>query len=397
VRILAVDHEDDLRQELARVGADAECWDIFVAKHRPLAFHLDDLSTAAANILKQVAIGCGGDCAVHRQVASGRTRRGDAVLFVSRRRLPELCRRLAGQPECVARLAPGLLDLDRRASARRRVVVIAGREVDLAARAHTMGIVNVTPDSFYDGGRWLDPDCAAEQALRLADEGADFIDIGAESTRPGSEPVAPAEQCRRVLPVLVRLQGRLPVPVSIDTTSAAVARRALDAGAALVNDVSGFGADPKLAKVVARAGVPCVVMHLPASPRVMQRRPHYRDLMGEIVGWLEAALERGVAAGVKRGQLIVDPGIGFGKTAAHNLVVIRRLRELATLGRPVLLGPSRKSFIGKALGLDTADRLEGTLAACVLAARNGADILRVHDVGPVVRALRLADAVAGRV
>ena len=393
MRILAVEHPQDLARELAGVGADEASWGIFAAKHAALAIRLDDLSTATANILKQTALGCGGDCAVHHGVASGRVRRSGAVLFVSGRRLPELCRRLRGQPDCVARLVPELAELGRRAEVRRLVVTVEGRRLDLAARTHVMGIVNVTPDSFYDGGRFFDPGLAVEQALRLADEGADFVDIGAESTRPGADPVPPAEQSRRVVPVLRALRGKLRVPVSVDTTSAAVARRALAEGAAMVNDVSGFTVDPKLARVVARAGVPCVVMHLPAPPRTMQRRPRYRDLMAEVTAWLAAALARGEAAGVRREQLIVDPGIGFGKTVEHNLAIVRRLAELATLGRPVLVGPSRKSFIGKVLGLDPAERLEGTLAACVLAARNGANILRVHDVKACVRAVRLFDAV----
>ena len=392
MRILAVEQPADLHRELARVGADEVCWDIFTTKHQPLAVYLAALSTAAANILKQVAIGCGGDCAVHHGIASGRVRRSDAVLFVSRRRLPELCRRLARQPDCVARLVPGLLELQRRLAAPGRVIAVAGRRLDLAARSYVMGIVNVTPDSFYDGGRWAEPERAAERALELAADGADFVDIGAESTRPGSEPVPAAEQLRRLLPVLRRLRGRLEVPVSVDTTSARVARRALDEGAAMVNDVSGLTADPGLARVIARAGVPCVVMHLPAPPRTMQRRPRYRNLMAELTAWLDAAVERAVASGIRREQVIIDPGIGFGKTAGDNLEILRRLRELETLDRPVLLGPSRKSFIGAALGLGPGDRLEGTLAACVIGARNGASILRVHDVKPVVRALRLLDA-----
>ncbi|MFO7639358.1 MAG: dihydropteroate synthase [bacterium] len=395
MRILSVEHESDLRQELARVGADESCWDIFVSKNRMLAFSIVGLSTAAANILKQTAIGCGGDCAVHRAVASGRVRRSDAVLFVSRRRLPELRRRLESQPECVARLAPCLLEQERAMLNPNRTIVIGGRRVDLATRTHVMGILNVTPDSFYDGGRWLDPERAVDQALQMEAEGADFVDIGGESTRPGSEPVPPAEQVRRVLPVLRRLRARLRVPVAIDTGSAAVARKALDEGAAIVNDVSGFAADPRLAKLVAKSGVPCVVMHLPAAPRTMQRRPRYRNLMAEVVASLEAAIARGTAAGVAREQLIVDPGLGFGKTTSHNLELVRRLRELESLDRPILLGPSRKRFIGELTGTEPEDRLEGTLAACVLGARHGANIVRVHDVKPVVRALRVHDALVG--
>jgi dihydropteroate synthase len=196
--------------------------------------------------------------------------------------------------------------------------------------------------------------------------------------------------------VLRRIRRRVKVPVSVDTTSARVAEAALGEGAAMVNDVSGFTRDPKLAKLVARAGVPCVLMHLPDRPKTMQRRVRYDDLMKQVVDWLGGALERAEAAGVRRGQVIVDPGIGFGKRLEHNLELLRRLGELRSLGRPILVGPSRKTFIGKVLGLDPAERLEGTLAACVAAARNGANILRVHDVKAAVRALRVADAIEGR-
>ena len=393
VRILAVHHDDDLRQELARVGADEICRPIFAQKHRTMAFKVEGLSTAGANILKQTALACGADCAVHHDVASGRTKHSDAILFVNRRQLPFLAERLRHQPECVARIVPRLLEVERRAFAADLRMRFGDRALDLGERTCVMGILNVTPDSFYDGGRYLDPADAAERAAQMEEEGADFIDIGAESTRPGSKPVPDAEQVRRLVPVLEKVCARAGVPVSVDTTSATVARAALDAGAQMVNDVSGFTADPELATVVARAGVPCVLMHLPERPATMQQQPAYVDLMAELVGWLEQALERGERAGVERGRMIVDPGIGFGKTLAHNLEILRRLSELATLGRPIMVGTSRKSFIAGALGLEPGERLEATLASCVGAAANGANVLRVHDVRATVRALGMYDAI----
>ncbi len=393
VRILAIDQENDFRQELARVGADEICRSIFAHKHQAMAFKVDGLSTAGANILKQTALACGADCAVHHDVASGRAKHSDAILFVNRRQLPFMAERLRHQPECVARIVPRLLEVERRAFAADLKVRFGDRELDLGERTYVTGILNVTPDSFYDGGQYLDPAAAAERAAQMEEEGADFIDVGAESTRPGSEPVPDAGQVKRLVPVLKKVCSRAKALVSVDTTSATVARAALDAGAQMVNDVSGFTADPKLAEVVARAGVPCVLMHLPERPATMQQDPVYDDLMAELVERLDQALERGEQAGVERSRMIVDPGIGFGKTLAHNLQILRRLSELATLGRPIMIGTSRKSFIAKALGLEPDERLEATLASCVVAAANGANVLRVHDVRAAVRALGMYDAI----
>ncbi len=380
---------------MARTGADETCWGILADKHDRRAISIEDISTATANILKQTALALGADCAVHHRVASGRVRRSDAVLFANRRQLAGLALRLQQQPACVARLAPELAALDRRYAAPDFVLRFGRRRLDLAARTYVMGILNLTPDSFYDGGRYADPAVAADRACAMEAEGADFIDVGGESTRPGSEPVEPAEQLGRLLPVLRRVRRRVRVPVSVDTTSARVAEAALGEGAKMVNDISGLSFDRRMAKVVARAGVPCVVMHTPGRPKEMQRLARYRDLMREVFDGLAAALARGEDAGIRRAQMIVDPGIGFGKTAGHNLEILRRLAELRSLGRPVLVGVSRKSFVGKTLGVDPEGRLAGSLAAGVIAVRNGASILRVHDVEATCRAVRVADAIAG--
>jgi dihydropteroate synthase len=263
-----------------------------------------------------------------------------------------------------------------------------------------MGIVNATPDSFSDGGRFLAPDAAVEQALRLAAEGADLVDVGGESTRPGAPPVAADEEIRRVVPVIERLRARgLAVPISVDTTKAAVARAALAAGADLVNDVSGL-ADPELGRVVAEARVPAVLMHTRGTPADMQSRAIYADVTAEIAAELRAVLDRAVAAGIDPDVVILDPGVGFAKTAEQNLELLARIGELHALGRPLLVGPSRKSFIGKLTGAPVEDRLPGTVAAvtaCVLA---GVELLRVHDVGAcrqaAVVAAALRDASASR-
>jgi dihydropteroate synthase len=256
-----------------------------------------------------------------------------------------------------------------------------------------MGVLNVTPDSFFDGGRFLDPGAAVEQALRLAEEGADLLDVGGESTRPGGAPVPAEEERRRVLPVLERLAARgFAVPVSVDTSKPEVARAAVAAGAALVNDVRGL-ADPEMARAVADAGVPVVIMHMRGTPADMQSRASYRDVVAEVKAELAAALARAAAAGVPAERTILDPGIGFAKTADHSLRLLSRLGDLGTLGRPLLVGPSRKSFIGHVTGAPVGDRVPGTLAAVAAAVLGGAAFLRVHDVAATRQAARLAAAI----
>jgi dihydropteroate synthase len=258
-----------------------------------------------------------------------------------------------------------------------------------------MGIVNVTPDSFSDGGAFAGTEAAIEHGLRLAAEGAAILDVGGESTRPGAGPVPEAEELRRVLPVIRGLAARAGVPVSVDTTKAAVAEAALAAGATIVNDVSALRFDPRLGELAARAGAALVLMHMRGEPRTMQEDPRYGDLLGEVVAELAAGVARAAAAGIGQERIIVDPGIGFGKALEHNLELLDRLDALTILGRPILVGPSRKAFIGRILDLPASERIEGTIAACCLAAARGAHLVRVHDVGAVRRALRVCDAILG--
>ena len=256
-----------------------------------------------------------------------------------------------------------------------------------------MGILNITPDSFSDGGRFFEPADALRRLEELQHQGAEVIDVGGESTRPGSGPVTVDEELRRVLPAIEAAADRFELPISIDTTKAKVARAALDAGAEIVNDISGLRYDPNLADVAAESGAGLVLMHIRGRPRTMQQRIHYDDLLGEIVAELGESARRALAAGCPPDRIVVDPGIGFGKTAEQSLVLIDRLDRLQELGFPVLIGPSRKSFIGKTLGLDVEDRLEATLAACVIALLRGARIFRVHDVAAARRALDMAEAI----
>ncbi len=254
-----------------------------------------------------------------------------------------------------------------------------------------MGIVNVTPDSFSDGGLYADPARAVEQGLRLVGEGAAIVDVGGESTRPGSLPVPVDEELERVLPVVEGLAPHAPL-LSIDTTKAEVARLALDAGAGLVNDVTALRGDPAMAGLVAERRCPICLMHMLGEPRTMQDDPRYDDVVAEVTAFLEERLEAAVAAGIREEQVLLDPGIGFGKTLEHNLLLLRHLDRIAALGRPVVLGASRKRFLG-ALGLPEGERVSGTVATTVLGLTRGAVVFRVHDVRPNVEALTVARAV----
>ncbi len=277
------------------------------------------------------------------------------------------------------------------------LVLADGRHLPTGSRTLVQGVLNVTPDSFSDGGVHFGPDgdvapaIAAGRALVAA--GADLIDVGGESTRPGAAPVDEDEELARTVPV-VRALAEEGAVVSIDTTKAAVARAAVDAGAALVNDVSAGALDPQLYPTVAELGVPYVLMHMQGTPRTMQQDPRYDDVVAEVFDHLAAQLEQLSDAGVARDRVVLDPGIGFGKTLEHNLALLRHLRELTSLGRPLLVGASRKTFIGTITGVtDPADRLEGSVAAAVTASLGGARIVRVHDVRETVRSLAVADAV----
>jgi dihydropteroate synthase len=256
-----------------------------------------------------------------------------------------------------------------------------------------MGILNVTPDSFSDGGAFFDPNQAVEQALRMEAEGANLIDVGGESTRPGAEPVSMEEEIRRVVPVVEKLAKQLTIPISIDTTKSEVARRAIEAGASIVNDVSGCTRDPKMLSVAAKDRSGLIIMHAKGTPQTMQRHPRYHDLIGEIRRFLRGRIDAAVVNQIPKNRIAVDPGIGFGKTANHNLKILHRLGDFADLGVPLLVGPSRKSFIGRILDLPPSERLEGTAAAAAIAVFQGARIIRVHDIKPLVRVVRVAEAI----
>ncbi len=258
-----------------------------------------------------------------------------------------------------------------------------------------MGVLNVTPDSFSDGGMFLDRDAAVEHGEEMAADGADIIDVGGESTRPGAEPVGLDDELRRVVPVIEDLAAEAGARLSIDTSKAEVARRALGAGATIVNDVAALRFDPDMAGVVANAGADCCLMHMLGEPRTMQESPRYDDVVSEVKAFLEERMAFAVDEGIAEERIWLDPGIGFGKTLDHNLELLRRLGEIAAIGRPVVVGTSRKSFLGRITGRAEGERLPGTIASNIVAWQNGARVFRVHDVREVGDALRVAAATVG--
>jgi len=392
-RILLIETPDDAAREMRRIGVCDGGVDAMVGKATTLVIKVAGATVPAAHVLKQQMLSLGGDAAVAKDVITHAVDSTDVLIMGTRNQIRSLAGKLGWQPFGLPELGKALTSLlatledthTRSLRAREHVI-------DVGGRTQVMGILNVTPDSFSDGGSFATPSSAVEHALRMIDEGADIIDVGGQSSRPGSEEVEESEELSRTIPVIEKLRAEWKGPVSIDTYRSRVAEAALEAGASIVNDITAFTAEPSIANVAARFDAACVLMHMQGTPATMQLEPRYDDLMGEIAAFLGAAVERAVSAGIGSDQIAVDPGIGFGKTTEHNLAILRRLPELSVIGMPILIGTSRKAFIGKVLDLPVEQRLEGTLATAAYAVVQGARILRVHDVAPVVRAIRMVEA-----
>ncbi len=393
VRLLQLRDVAEAAEELRKIGVDERAVEIMAAKAIGGVLKVEGLSCGAANILKQTALSSGADAAVHRDVITGKAVCSDLLLFGNLRELEAIGEKLKAQPFSLAEVGEAIPCLVKRVEKPGGVALhLPNHSFHLSQRTHIMGVLNVTPDSFSDGNLYLKPEKAVDRAYQLAEEGADILDIGGESTRPGSEPTSVDEELGRVMPVIERIIGEIDIPISIDTCKSKVAEEALSAGCEMVNDISGLGFDPEMAQTVADHQVGLAIMHIKGTPRDMQQDPSYDDLMGEIAQYLSERTAVALKAGVKRESILIDPGIGFGKTVEHNLIIIKRLGELKTLGFPILIGTSRKSFIGRILDLPVGERLEGTLASVSLSIVNGANIVRVHDVLQVSRACKIVDA-----
>ncbi|MCL5058004.1 MAG: dihydropteroate synthase [Actinobacteria bacterium] len=386
VRNLVISSREQAVREILAVGADpaGSRWMAPKAVHR--ALKITGLSPKQANIIKQEMLGKGGDAAVSRGVLDCSAELSDVIVMGTVRQIESMAAKLKMQPFGLPALADKIREALTSLEGRKPFSLdCRGRILPIGSRTLVMGILNVTPDSFTDGGEFFDPGRAVEHALQMEEEGADIIDLGGESTRPGYRKIGAGEEIDRIIPVLSRLLRELKVPVSVDTTKAEVAERALAEGAHIINDQWALRRDPGMAGIAAGYGAPVIIMH-------NQTGTEYRDMMGDMVGYFRGSIEIARREGIDRNRIIIDPGIGFGKTLEQNLETMRRLRELDCLGLPVLLGTSRKSMIGKTLDLPTGQRVEGTAATVALGIAYGADIVRVHDVKEMVRVARMTDA-----
>ncbi|ATW27054.1 dihydropteroate synthase [Candidatus Formimonas warabiya] len=389
-RIVSIHNYGTAKKIFSEVGASSGGQGLMQSKSLFYTIMVENVSDPAANIIKQEMLSKGGDAAMHRDALIHKTGTAPVLLMGTVKQFKGLIAKLKGQQFQLSRLSQELemliSHLTKEAS---REMDCVNGPLELGKRTLVMGILNVTPDSFSDGGKFHQTDLAVEHALQMIEEGADIIDVGGESTRPGFAEVSAAEETARVLPVIKALAKKIKVPISVDTYKAQVGREAMEAGASILNDIWGFQREPELAKVGAEYDCPVVLMH-------NQNGTTYRNLMGDILSFLRKSIQIAESAGVKPEKIILDPGIGFGKDLEQNLEVMNRLEEFQSLGKPVLLGTSRKSMIGKVLDLPVTDRVEGTAATVALGIAKGVDIVRVHDIKEMVRVVRMTDAMVRR-
>lgn len=387
MRWLEMASVEEAKRALNWIGSDPRGIASMSGKPLAHAIKLEGVPLRVAHILKQEMLAAGGDAAVHRNVIIHTVEETDVLLLGTDRQLGHVAQKLSAQPFGLKDVGAALKRLlGQFEPPKVRKLNCRGLELPLGERTLIMGILNVTPDSFSDGGRFFDQKAALRQAHQLITEGADILDIGAESTRPGHQEVSAAEEWARLEPILSALAKEISVPISVDTYKAEVAAHALEAGAHIINDIWGLQKDPEMARVAGAYQAPVVVMH-------NQQGTDYHHLMGDILKFLRQSSALAAEQGLTGDQVILDPGIGFGKTTEQNLEVMSRLGELRALGHPVLLGASRKSMIGNTLAVPVDERLEGTIATSVIGVAAGMDIIRVHDVQANGRAIRMADAI----
>lgn len=382
--------DSQMIDELRKIGVDPKAYAIFVKKAHYRILKIDSLSCAQASVLKQTALLCGADAAIPKFTYSGGTTKKVSVLvFANDRELHKIKKRLAEQ-EWLMTIVHELSHHIKNAKA---LTVHAGRFKIRCSRTRIMGIINVTPDSFYPDSRYNDPGSIRDIIDDMETSGVDIIDVGAESSRPGAQPTpikTEIERLKRVLPIIAKTTRK---PISIDTYKSPVASYAIDNGASIVNDISALRFDKKMARCIARNKVGLILMHMKGTPRTMQRNPSYKDLIAEMHSFFQERIDYATRADIDPRQMIIDPGLGFGKRLQDNYHIINRLHELSIFQRPICVGHSRKSFIGKPGNLPHAERLEGTLGITSLLIKNGAHILRVHDVKAVKRVAFLTDTV----
>ncbi len=392
-RVIEIENLSLAQRELLAIGSDRAGVELMAPKAVNKVIKLKGIKPTAANIIKQEMLSFGGEAATAHGSIDLSVAETDLLVFGTLKQLDLLVEKLRRHQFGLPQIAEQISLILKNYNIIPKPIKIKNKTLDFGHRTYIMGVLNVTPDSFSDGGKFINVDAAVAHAKKMLADGADMIDVGGESTRPGSEPVSAEEEKKRVLPVIKGLAGETEAVISIDTTKAEVAQAALFAGASMVNDISGLRFDPEMSKLIAEQGVPVCIMHIQGTPKDMQQDPTYNDLMGEIINYLEEGLEIAKKAGILHGQIIVDPGIGFGKTVEHNLEILKRLKELKVLGCPILVGTSRKSLIGKVLDLPVEERIEGTAATVAISIANGADIVRVHDVRQMARVVKMTGAI----
>ncbi|MBM3246162.1 MAG: dihydropteroate synthase [Candidatus Omnitrophica bacterium] len=393
IHILGAPDQKELTRQMRRIKVDPYGIKIMLPKALAYPVKISALSNIAANILKQEMLSLGGDVAIARGALTGKSQKTDCLLIGNLAQFSRLNEKLNRQPFGLNRLAAGLSAALGNYQKDKFSLELGSHRLNLSRRTNIMGILNLTPDSFSADG--LYPSCvdkAVKISANMVKDGADIIDVGGQSSRPGARPVSIKEELARIVPIIKVLSKRIKAPISIDTYKPEVAKAALDNGAVMVNDITALR-NPKMAKLIARYKAAVVLMHMKGNPLTMQKNPAYVSLIDEIIEYLDKAIAIAAGAGIDREKIIVDPGIGFGKALRHNLEILKELRQLKVLGRPILVGPSRKSFIGKILNLEPQERVFGSVSSCVLAAENGADMVRVHDVKAVKQALKIIDRV----
>jgi dihydropteroate synthase len=395
-RVSIINVSEQLRDDVfERIGAEPVSWPKMAKKLQMVTLHIRGIKNRAAIILKQEALSKDGEAVISRSALADPDANSDAVLGMTRRQLERLTRDLKAQPFGLKELATSI---------ETTLHAYDSGPVSMTVKEHTfiwgdgppliMGILNVTPDSFSDGGQFSTLDQALAHAKNMISEGADILDVGGESTRPGSDPVPPSEQINRVVPVIEAIHRDFPDQlISIDTTNGEVARAALIAGAAIINDVSAGTDDPTILDVAATFGVPYVLMHRSGSPKLMQTKTDYQDVVSDIYDWFLGQIEHCLQVGISRSNIILDPGIGFGKTVDQNLQLINRLYVFRGLGLPVMIGPSRKRFIGDTLNQDVENREFGTAATLAISTLHGANIVRVHSVSEMLDVVTMTEAI----
>jgi dihydropteroate synthase len=392
IRCLHITNANEAIQQIKKVGVDPTGLKLMEGKTLHFNLKVEGIEPRTANLLKQEMLSLGGDVAVDGRGLDCSTKQTDALLMGTQKHFEKLILKLDQYPD-LNPLGQSVKETLKNISKTQYSIRCRKRTLTLGKRTLLMGVLNVTPDSFSDGGLFFDKDKAISHGLRMVEEGADIIDIGGESTRPGSKPIELEEELRRVIPVIESIAKDVDVPISIDTYKSTVAQRATEAGAEIVNDISGLHFDPDLAKVAANGNIPLILMHIRGTPETMQKNVHYDSIFSEILQYLKDSIQRAESAGLDPRQIIIDPGIGFGKTMEDNLLIIKNLHEFRILGKPILLGTSRKNFIGKILNTEVEDRLEGTLSSIAIGVLNGAHIIRSHDVHQAKKAIAVADAI----